>query len=535
MAAAPTGRLLVTLEPAAAGVSSGPLGAAALAGRAEARPAGPRIPQLRLLTVRPKPGRSVAAVAAALRAERGVVRVERERRATPRLVPNDPALSTLEGRRDLPVGTPVQWWAERQGLFAAWDVTQARNATVAVIDSGVDAGHPELAGQIDAAVDNDQVPGHGPATVDEVGHGTHVASMACAAADDGIGIAGAGFGCRLLVYKSDLTDSSVAASIVQATDRGADAINMSFGTTPGAPAPTIIADAVRYAYRRGVVLVSAAADRPIEQQGYPSNVLQPTGTGSALGRGLGLSVTAANFADRKARFAGFGSEVSLAAYGAWDLGPGGPRGLLGDFPSATADLERASPGPPLVRACECRTTFGEDRRYALLQGTSMAAPIVAASAAMVRRLNPDLTAAEIIRLMKETARRPAGAGWGPDLGWGIVNAGAALDAARLLDRRAPDTRVTVSRSRSATLTLRLVGVDTAPDGVVSSGVARFDVFGSVDGSRQRRIARTSRRTLRLKVRRGRRYAFWAVATDRAGNREAEPRRPDARIRLAPAG
>ncbi len=261
-------------------------------------------------------------------------------------------------------------------------------------------------------------------------------------------------------------------------------------------------------------------------------MLQPAGTGTDLDRGLGLSVTAANVADQKASFAGFGSQISLAAYGAWNTGTGGPRGLLGAFPRQTTELEVGSLNPPLS-PCTCRTTFTGDNRWAYVQGTSMASPIVAATAAMVRRLNPDLKAAEVIRLLKATARRPAGSGWKPDLGWGILDAGAAVNAARLIDRRAPATRVRVSEPRSSTLTLRIVGVDKAPDGVLASGIASFDVMRAIDGRRAKRIARTTRRTVSLKVRRGPRYTFWAVATDRAGNHEREPHRPDARIRLKP--
>jgi len=528
----PTGRLLVTLKPGSG--TAEPVGRAAAGGlavRAGGTLSGARVPALGLVTVRPEAGGAVGPLARALRAQPGVARVEPEYRATLRAVPDDPALVASEAAPGTPPGTPVQWWALRQGLFAAWDVRQALDATVAVIDTGVDGGHPELAGRIAGAVDNDTSDGRGPATVDEIGHGTHVASMACAAADNGIGIAGSGYGCKLLVFKSDLSDSSVAASIVQATDRGADAINMSFGTDGTRPVPSVIRGAIRYAYERDVILVSAAADTPTEQQGYPSDVLQPTGSGGDIARGLGLSVTAANVADQRATFAGFGSQITLAAYGAWNSGSGGPPGLLGAFPGRPTELEKGSIGAPSASGCNCRTTFANDNRWAYVQGTSMASPIVAATAAMVRRLNPDLSADEVIRLLKETARRPAGTRWEPNLGWGILDAGSAVSAARLIDRRAPATRVRVSEPRSALLTLRVSGADRSPDGVRASGIARIEVMRSIDGRKAQRVARTARRTIRLKVRRGPRYAFWAVATDRAGNREPAPVRPDARIRL----
>lgn len=532
-AAPATGRLLVTLEPSSAGGALGRAAASRLTSRTGARFAGVDVPQLRLLAVRPAPGSSLRAARAALAAQPGVASVAVEHRATPRATPDDPALTTQEPASGAPPGTPIEWWAAREGFLDAWDVPQALHATVAVIDTGVDTTHPELSGRVAAAVDNDQTSGHGPAGVDESGHGTHVASLACATAGNGIGIAGAGYGCRLLVYKSDLSDSSVAASIVQATDAGADAINMSFGTDGTTEAPTVVRTAIHYAYDHDVVMVAAAADDATDRQGYPSDVLQPTGTGADLDTGLGLSVTAANFADQKASFAGYGSQVSLAAYGAWNTGTNGPRGLLGAFPGQATELERGNIAPPSA-PCNCRTSLAGDNRYAYVQGTSMAAPMVAATGGMVRRLNPDLHAGTIVKLIKATARRPAGAAWEPNLGWGIVDAGAALRAARLIDRRPPATRVRVSKPRSSRLTLHIVGVDEAPDGVLASGIASFDVFRSIDGRRARRVARTTKRTLRIEVRRGPRYAFWAVATDKAGNREADPGKPDARIRLKPA-
>ena len=80
-----------------------------------------------------------------------------------------------------------------------------------MIDTGVDGSHPEIAPVLRAAVDQDSDPSRGPATVDENGHGTHVASIACAAPGNGIGIAGAGNGCGLIIEKTDLTDASIAA------------------------------------------------------------------------------------------------------------------------------------------------------------------------------------------------------------------------------------------------------------------------------------------------------------------------------------
>ncbi len=184
------------------------------------------------------------------------------------------------------------------------------------------------------------------------------------------------------------------------------------------------------------------------------------------------------------------------------------------------------PRPP----CGCRTSLGGDNRYAYVQGTSMATPMVAATGALVRHLNPDLTAAEIVRLIKETARRPAG-GWTGDLGWGILDAGAALTKAATIDRRAPTSRVKTlpSRTTKATITVRWSGADKAPAGVRASGIARYELWRSTDGARFKRLLSTRSTSGRVALRRGGRYRFYSVALDHAGNREPAPRQADTRI------
>jgi subtilisin family serine protease len=521
-----TGRLLVTLDRSAPGAHAS---ADAVLARAHARRTSPLLSQLRLLTVRPTSG-SLSSLAARLRADPTVSHVEVEHRATIRAQPGDPALTVPEGAPGTAPGTPVEWWAAREGFPAAWDVTSGAGGLIGIIDTGIDAGHPDLAGRIRKVVDQDagsNDPGH-----DDAGHGTHVASFACAEGGNGIGLAGGAYGCGLIVERSDLSDFSVAQSIIDATDRGADAINMSFGTDGSQPAAQGVVDAINYAYHRGVVLVAAAADDPIEEQGDPSNVLQPTGTGPDLTRGKGLDVTAATFDDARASFGGRGTQISIAAYGAYAAaGGGGPRGLFGAFPGNLTQLDTGSV-VPFAEPCNCRAAFNGDTRYAYLQGTSMAAPQVTAAAALVRHLNPDLTAADVIQIIKRTARQPAGGGWNADLGWGILNAGAAVAAARQTDRRAPVSKLTSSRRLShGHLTLRISGSDSAPAGVVASGIAHFEIWRSLNGATARRITNTGKRTLRIKAARGSTYAFYSIAVDQAGNRESPPRRADARVTL----
>jgi serine protease len=526
-----TGRLLVTLEPQRSGATLS-AAAASLLSLGGLRPDGAQVPQIGLVSVRPAAGVTLTALARLLRGRAGVRAVQVEHRHELRFEPNDPALLTPETFPGAPPGVVRQWWISRLGLPAAWDITRGAGATVAVIDTGVDSAHPDLAGKIQQTIDNDGSPRHGPATTDQNGHGTHVASIACAAGDNGVGIVGVGLDCRLLVLKSDLGDGSVARSIVEATDLKADAINMSFGTDGTTPPAQAILDAINYAVAHDVVLVAAAADAPVEEQGDPANVLQPTGTGPDLTAGRGLTVTAANFADARAAFAGRGSQISLAGYGSF-ADTGGPLGIFAAFPGNATELESGG-GLLLPRpGCGCRTEFDGDNRWAYLQGTSMAAPMVAATVALVRHFNPDLHAPDVIRLLKQSATRPAGTGWTPELGWGIVNAGAALTAARTIDRRPPSsalrapTRVATPRS----ITLRWRGTDTAPTGLVASGVDRYEIYRSTNRRAYRRVATTHATSMKLRVRRGSRYRFYSIAIDRAGNREPVPARPDRSTRV----
>jgi serine protease len=523
-----TGRLLVTLAPGAP--SGARATAAALAAKAGARPSGFSVPQIRLITVRPRTGSGLHALAVRLRADPRVARVEVEHRARLRFEPNDPALTTPETATGTASGTMVEWWAARSGFPLAWDVSTGQGATVAVIDTGAETSHPELADRVLGAASF--TTDGSAATTDTVGHGTHVASLACGAGNNGVGLAGAGLRCRLLILKSDFSDSSVAKAIVYAVDHGADAINMSFGTDPGPEASQAVRDAVDYAFAHNVVMAAAAADSAIAEQGYPANLLQPTGTGPNLAVGKGLSVTAADASDARASFAGQGSQISLAAYGAYDASPAasGPPGIFGAFTAGPNELETGSLGLPPHPPCGCRTTFANDARYAYVQGTSMATPMVAATGALIRHLNPDLTAGEIVRLIKETARRPGGV-WTGELGWGVLDAGAALTRAATIDRRAPSSRVKrlAARTGQRTITVSWTAADRAPAGVRASGIARFELWRATDGGPFKRLYSTTRTSRRVTLRRGGRYRFYSVAVDHAGNREPAPQQADTRI------
>ena len=513
-----TGRYLVTFQSKRTARSSALV--ADVLRDAGARRAGSGVPELGVATVKGPPQ-----AIAALRRDPAVKSVSVEYRREFRRTPNDPGLGGQEP--GTPGGTPRQWWLGRQAFPSAWDVTTGQGALVGVIDSGIDAGHPELGGKIASGAELGTSSGAGR---DDNGHGTHVSGLACAGTNDGRGVAGAGWGCRIVMVKAPLLrDEDIADGIRIAVDRGAKAINMSFG---GGPGTAVLSQAIDYAVRRGVVLVAAASNGPETNQGAPASELQP-GDAPEIDAGRGLVVTGADFSDRNAE-TGRGPQVSVAAYGFFDgIYPyDGPVGLLSTYPGNATEREA---GIPLVSPpCGCRTSIDGDSRYARLEGTSMAAPQVTALAAMLAQLNPSLSVRERMRIIKATAR---GRGrWEPLLGFGIINAGQAVDAARRVDHRAPESRLRARRrarlrgARRVRVRLRWRGKDLGGrSGLIASGVRSFDVYLKRRNGRYRRIKRrTGRRTLVVKLRPGR-YRLYTRARDRAGNVERTPRRADARI------
>jgi subtilisin family serine protease len=172
-------------------------------------------------------------------------------------------------------------------------------------------------------------------------------------------------------------------------------------------------------------------------------------------------------------------------------------------------------------------------RYAFLEGTSMATPIVAGAAALVRDANPDLGPADVIRILKQSAQREPGAGWTSELGWGIVDARAAVDLAFTLDRRAPTSSVTApTTGRGTSIVLRVASADTAAPGVPPAGVRAVRVYATDGHGTARQVATTAGPKVRVAVQPGHRYSFYTQAVDKAGNVESPPAAPEAHTRIA---
>jgi serine protease len=350
-----------------------------------------------------------------------------------RYAPNDPYF--LAHDRNAPNDDSAQWNLNKEGFPRAWDYSRGDHVRVAVIDTGIDVGHQDLGGRV---VDQGFHVGgssSGNALVDTNGHGTHVSGLACATGDNGYGMVGAGFRCDLVVERATTTDTidsgDVADSIDDAVQKGAKVINMSFGSDPGATDPSVAA-AINNAWASDVVMVAAAQNprddlMPINgDQGFPASYLQPLGTASDIHAGKGLVVTDANY-DGQNEDSGNGTEISMAAYGMAGSDFPSAAGILSAFPPPQVDFDCASNNHTVctpIERCSCRLP-GEDR-FAYREGTSMAAAQVSGAAALIRAYRPELSAGEVITALKRYAS--GGGVWSNDLGWGILDAGAAINS-----------------------------------------------------------------------------------------------------------
>jgi len=176
----------------------------------------------------------------------------------------------------LPVNDPdydENWAVPYLGIPAVWETypDDAADVIVAVIDSGICAGHPDLAGRVLSGydyVDNDL----NPTTEDYRAHGCAAAGVIAANINNGVGIAGAAPNAQILPLRV-LDDTGfgsfadVAVAIIDATDQGADVINLSLGS---ASTTTMVRDAVHYAASQGVILVAAAGNAGQERVDYPA-------------------------------------------------------------------------------------------------------------------------------------------------------------------------------------------------------------------------------------------------------------------------
>lgn len=201
-------------------------------------------------------GRSIGEAIEAYRSDSRVAEAEPNWLRYPAYTPDDPKLAAN------------QWAPQKVNAEAAWALQDGdASIVIAVIDSGVDSDHPDLAGDMAWGWDffgNDSNPN------DADGHGTHVCGIAAAETDNGTGVAGMGFHCRFAAYRCGNTSfplSATIASINDATAQGAHVINMSYGSSAFSTAER---DAIKAAHQAGVVPVAAAGNDGSDAKHYPA-------------------------------------------------------------------------------------------------------------------------------------------------------------------------------------------------------------------------------------------------------------------------
>ena len=274
------------------------------------------------------------------------------------------------------------WQLDDVNAPDAWSKgADGAGVTVAVVDTGVDASHLDLTGRVMNGAD---FVGAGNGTNDPHGHGTHVAGIVAATLNNGVGIAGVApeaqvLPVRVLDAEGSGRDSDIAAGITWAADEGADVINLSLGGPD--PAPLLLA-AIQYARGEGAVVVCAAGNEYLD--GNPT--MYPAAYSATV------AVGAVTQGHGRAGFSSTGSYVDIAAPGSQIYST-----LPGDI-------------------------------YGSSSGTSMAAPVVAATAADVLSKNTDFTPGQIINALTSTAVDLGPTGRDNAFGYGLVDASAAVDA-----------------------------------------------------------------------------------------------------------
>lgn len=267
-----------------------------------------------------------------------------------------------------------------QGINAigGWDIEQGSDSIiVAVIDTGIDYTHEDLAGKVIKGYDfvnEDFDP------MDDNGHGTHVAGIAGATANNGVGIAGVCPGCSLLAIKVITASGSganswIANGIANAVNLGARVINMSLG---GIERSNTIELAVEQAYQKGVMVVAASGNDGSSTPLYPAAFSEV------------IAVGATDRYGQRAVFSNTGSHLELAAPG--------------------QTIYSTLPG----------------NSYEAWNGTSMACPHVAGLAGLVMSRNPALSNQQVRQVLITSAQDLGAAGRDSLYGYGRINALAAL-------------------------------------------------------------------------------------------------------------
>jgi len=284
-----------------------------------------------------------------------------------------------------------EYWLDDYGIRSAWAVTKGAGVTIAVIDTGVDGSHPDLAGMVVGGADFSGLGasnGQSPVGSEGASHGTMVASLAAGRGRGSSGIIGAAPEASILSLSISFgeglvnSDDQIAEAVRWAADNGADVINMSL-TRNTLEWPESWDEAFLYAMEQDVVVIAAAGNRGsgTTQVGAPATM-----PGVLTVGGVDRAGTASQDASAQ------GISISVSA--------------------PSEQLIGAIPGGGHV----------------LWDGTSGATPIVAGVVALVRAAHPELDAGEVINRITATARDTGSPGNDPIYGFGLLDAAAAVSA-----------------------------------------------------------------------------------------------------------
>ncbi len=289
-----------------------------------------------------------------------------------------------------------QWYLDKINAYEAWDATMGdAGVHVAVIDTGADLTHPDLAGRI--LFQTDVVDTETDAE-DDNGHGTHVAGIIAATANNNEGIAGVASNTSLIVVdvfdtngsKWWATTQAIVEGISYARSNGADVINLSLGSYTNDFAEE---NAVNVAVNAGVVVISSAGNDNTANMHYPSDLDSV------------ISVIATDWDDNKASYSNYGQQKDISA-------PGG-------------DSEQP-PQSYIISTYPASLVGTGYQPYAWMAGTSMASPVVSGVVALMLSAHPGLTVEEVKERLYDSATDLGTAGRDNNYGYGRVDAYKAV-------------------------------------------------------------------------------------------------------------
>lgn len=293
---------------------------------------------------------------------------------------------------------PYQWNFTAVQSEEAWDISTGNGVYVAVLDTGLSAGGPDGIGCVGPSYDivnGDAFPDDGN------GHGTHVAGTIGQSTNNGTGVAGLAYdACIMPVKVLDDNGSGSFADIAEgihwAVDNGARVINMSLGTDArfNIRSDFIMDEALEYAFSMGTTVVCASGN-----EGSRKNVSYPAIYPTTI------AVGATDYLDSVTRYSNKGIGLDIVA-------PGG---------DTLKDLNGDGYGDGILQE-----TYLTNWNYYFFEGTSMAAPHVAAAAALVIAVNPGISPADVFEKLTSTALDIHEAGYDKTSGYGLLQVYNAL-------------------------------------------------------------------------------------------------------------